>query len=85
MELEKRVQDNENPDADDLANLYQNSGYLFSTITPVEVSAENNVINLEIRITEGKPAYFNNVTVVGNETTNDNVIYRVLRTRPGNL
>lgn len=85
VELEKRVQDNENPDADDLANLYQNSGYLFSTITPVEVSAENNVINLEIRITEGKPAYFNNVTVVGNETTNDNVIYRVLRTRPGNL
>ncbi|MBT8274035.1 MAG: BamA/TamA family outer membrane protein [Bacteroidia bacterium] len=85
VELKKRIQDNENPDADDIANLYQNTGYLFSTITPVEVSAEGNVIDLEIRVTEGKPAYFNNVTVVGNETTNDHVVYRVLRTRPGQL
>lgn len=85
VELEKRIQDNENPDADDITNLYQNSGYLFSTITPVEVSAEGNVIDLEIRVTEGKPAYFNNVSVTGNETTNDHVVYRVLRTRPGQL
>ncbi len=85
MELEKRIADNENPDANDLTNLYQNSGYLFSTVTPVEVSAEGNVIDLEIRITEGKPAYFNNVSVTGNETTNDHVIYRSLRTRPGQL
>lgn len=85
VELDKRIADNENPDANDITNLYQNSGYLFSTITPVEVSAEGNVIDLEIRITEGKPAYFDNVTVVGNETTNDHVIYRELRTRPGQL
>lgn len=85
VELEKRIQDNEDPDANDLTNLYQNSGYLFSTVTPVEVSAEGNVIDLEIRITEGKPAYFNNVSVTGNETTNDHVVYRVLRTRPGQL
>jgi outer membrane protein insertion porin family len=49
------------------------------------VSAEGNVIDLEIRVTEGKPAYFNNVSVSGNETTNDHVVYRVLRTRPGQL
>ncbi len=85
VELEKRIEDNENPDALDLTNLYQNNGYLFSTITPVEVSAEGNIIDLEIRIVEGKPAYFNNVTVVGNETTNDNIVYRELRTRPGGL
>ena len=85
VELRKRIADGENPDANDLSNLYQNSGYLFSTITPVEVSAEGKVIDLEIRVTEGKPAYFNNVTVVGNETTNDRVIYRELRTRPGKL
>ena len=85
VELEKRISDDENPDANDITNLYQNSGYLFSTITPVEVSAEGNVIDLEIRITEGKPAYFNNVSVTGNETTNDHVVYRVLRTRPGQL
>ena len=83
--LKKRIADESKPDGDDLTNLYQNNGYLFSTINPVEVSADGNVIDLEIRITEGKPAYFNNVTVVGNEKTNDHVIYRELRTRPGQL
>jgi len=83
--LNKRIADKTKPDADDLTNLYQDSGYLFSSINAVEVSAEGNVIDLEIRITEGNPAYFNNVTVVGNEKTNDHVIYRELRTRPGQL
>ncbi|MCB0433740.1 MAG: BamA/TamA family outer membrane protein, partial [Mangrovimonas sp.] len=83
--LNKRIADNSKPDSDDLTNLYQNSGYLFSSINAVEVSAEGNVIDLEIRITEGNPAYFNKVTVVGNEKTNDHVIYRELRTRPGEL
>ncbi len=83
--LKKRIADDSKPDGDDLTNLYQNNGYLFSTINPVEVSADGNIIDLEIRITEGKPAYFNNVTVVGNERTNDHVIYRELRTRPGQL
>lgn len=85
VELKKRIADDSKPDAVDLTNLYQNSGYLFSTINPVEVSADGNVIDMEIRISEGKPAYFNNVTVVGNEKTNDHVIYRELRTRPGQL
>jgi len=75
----------EGPDADDLTNLYQNSGYLFSSINPVETNADGNVIDMEIRISEGKPAYFNSVTVVGNDKTNDHVIYRELRTRPGEL
>ena len=45
----------------------------------------NDTINFEIRIVEGKPAYFNKITVKGNEKTNDYVIYRELRTRPGYL
>ncbi len=85
VELEKRIADTSDPDAFDLTNLYQNNGYLFSTITPVEVSADGNVIDMEIRVTEGKPAYFNNVSVKGNESTNDHVVYRELRTRPGQL
>ncbi len=83
--LKKRVQDNTKPDAQDLTNLYQNNGYLFSRINPVEVSAENDTIDFEIRIIEGKPAYINNVRVVGNDRTNDHVIYREIRTRPGQL
>lgn len=83
--LQKRISDASNPDADDLTNLYQNNGYLFSNINPVEVSADGNVIDMEIRVSEGKPVYFNKVTVVGNEKTNDHVIYREIRTRPGQL
>ena len=85
VELEKRIADDSDPDSDDLSNLYQNSGYLFSSVTPVEVSADGNVIDLEIRINEGKPAYFNKVSIVGNDKTNDHVIYREIRTRPGQL
>nr|WP_231850282.1 outer membrane protein assembly factor BamA [Winogradskyella sp. PG-2] len=85
VELRERIADETNPDADDLTNAYQNFGYMFSTINPVEVSAEGNVIDMEIRISEGKPAYFNNVTVIGNDVTNDHVIYREIRTRPGEL
>ncbi len=85
VELRKRIADETKPDALDLTNLYQNNGYMFSTINPVEVSADGNIIDLEIRISEGKPAYFNNVTVKGNDVTNDHVIYREIRTRPGEL
>ena len=85
VELKKRIADDSRPDAIDLTNTYQNSGYLFSTINPVEVSADGNVIDMEIRISEGKPAYFNDVSVTGNDKTNDHVIYRELRTKPGQL
>ena len=83
--LKKRISDNTKPDGEDLSNLYQNNGYLFSNINPVEVSVENDTINFEIRVVEGKPAYFNKITVVGNTRTNDHVIYRELRTKPGNI
>ena len=85
VELRERIADETSPDANDITNAYQNFGYMFSTINPVEVSAEGNVIDMEIRISEGKPAYFNNVTVVGNDVTNDHVVYREIRTRPGML
>ena len=82
--LKERIQD-EKPDANDLSNLYQNNGYLFSTVNAVEVSAENDTIDFEIRINEGKLASFNKISVVGNTKTNDNVIFRELRIKPGDL
>ncbi|SHG82559.1 BamA/OMP85 family outer membrane protein [Flagellimonas flava] len=81
--LKERVQDDSKPDAVDLTNLYQNNGYLFSSINPVEVSAVNDTIDFEIRIIEGKETFLDHVTVVGNDKTNDHVIFRELRTRPG--
>lgn len=81
--LEKRIADKTRPDADDITNLYQNNGYLFSTINTVEIRTENDTIDFEIRIMEGPVAYFNKISVVGNDKTNDHVIYRELRTKPG--
>ena len=81
--LKERIADDSDPDAVDLTNLYQNNGYLFSTINPVEVSAVNDTIDFEIRIIEGKETFLDHVTVSGNDKTNDHVIYREIRTRPG--
>lgn len=81
--LEKQISDNTKPDADDLTNLYQNNGYLFSSINPVETTIKNDTIDFEIRIREGKLAHFNKITVSGNDKTNDHVIYRELKTKPG--
>ncbi|WP_073412577.1 BamA/OMP85 family outer membrane protein [Flavobacterium defluvii] len=82
--LEKRIADNTKPDGEDITNLYQNNGYLFSKINAVEVKTVNDTIDFEIRITEGPIAYFNKIYVTGNDKTNDHVIYRELRTKPGN-
>lgn len=65
--------------------MYQNNGYLFSSVNAVEVSAENDTIDFEIRINEGKLASFNKISVIGNTKTNDHVIYRELRVKPGEL
>ena len=81
--LEKRIADKSKPDGEDITNLYQNNGYLFSSINAVEVKTANDTIDFEIRVTEGPLAYFNKITVVGNDKTNDHVIYRELRTKPG--
>lgn len=69
----------------DVASLYLDNGYLFFNATPVEVNVENDSIDLEIRIHEGKQARINRVTVKGNNRTNDHVIMREVRTRPGDL
>lgn len=81
--LKERIADDSKPDAIDITNQYQNNGYLFSRINPVEVSAVNDTIDFEIRIIEGKETFLNHITVVGNDKTNDHVIFRELRTKPG--
>ncbi len=74
-----------NPNGIDVSSLYLDDGYLFFSATPVEVNVENDTIDLEIRIREGKQARINRVTVKGNTKTNDRVIYREIRSRPGEL
>ncbi|HEX5002168.1 MAG TPA: outer membrane protein assembly factor BamA [Bacteroidia bacterium] len=69
----------------DITSLYMDNGYLFFSVTPVEVQVVGDSIDYEMRIYEGKQAIVNKITVVGNTKTNDKVIMREIRTKPGQL
>lgn len=81
--LAKRISGSK--DGRDIQSLYMDNGYLFAQIMPVEVSADRDSIDLEIRIIEYDKAYINRVTVKGNTRTFDEIIYRELTTKPGDL
>lgn len=73
-------------DGRDITSLYMDRGYLFFNIVPVEINIDsNNYINYEMRITEGKEARVKNIIIHGNTKTNDHVILREIRTKPGDL
>lgn len=74
-----------NPKGVDVTSLYQDDGYLQFQAIPVEVLVENDSIDIEVRIYEGKQFRIGRVKVIGNTKTNDHVIYREIRTRPGDL
>ena len=81
--LNERVSFDQN--GNDVASVYLNNGYLFSQVIPVEKSVSNDTIDIEIRIQEGRQATIRKVSISGNERTNDHVIYREVRTKPGDL
>ncbi|MDR1055450.1 MAG: outer membrane protein assembly factor BamA [Prevotellaceae bacterium] len=64
---------------------YQDEGYLFSRVTPVETNIDNDSIDLEVRIFEGDQARFNRIDIIGNTKTNEHVARRELYTVPGDL
>lgn len=76
---------NYNPAGLDISTLYQDNGYLFFNITPVETKIEGDSVDLEFRIYEGKQAVISSVTITGNTKTSDHVILREIRTKPGQL
>lgn len=67
----------------DITSLYMDDGYLFFRITPVEIWAQDDSIDLEIRITEGPQAIIDKIMISGNTKTSEHVIRRELRTYPG--
>jgi len=73
------------PNGNDVASIYLNNGYLFSQVVPIEKNVQNDTIDVEVRIQEGRQATIRKVSITGNERTNDHVIYREVRTRPGDL
>lgn len=70
-------------DGRDISSLYMDDGYLFFDIRPTEVAVQNDTIDIEMRIFEGPQATIENVVIRGNDRTNEHVIRRELRTRPG--
>ena len=69
----------------DITSLYQDDGYLFFRVDPVEIRVENDTIDIEMRMTEGDQATIKHITVKGNTKTNDRIIIREMYTRPGQL
>lgn len=79
--LEKKLRGSAS--SDDVSSLYLNDGYLTFNVDPVQTRIYGDTIDVEMRIYEG-PQYVNNrITVKGNTITNDRVVRRAIRTKPG--
>ena len=74
-----------NPAGFDIQSIYMDDGYLFFNMQWVETGIKNNSINIEIRLNEGEQARIGRVNWVGNSKTNDRVILREIRTKPGDI
>jgi outer membrane protein insertion porin family len=70
-------------DGRDISSLYLDDGYLAFEVTPAEVAIENDSVDLEMRIFEGPQFTVENVVIKGNDRTNEHIIRREIRTRPG--
>lgn len=81
--LNRRIGTEMSAEGGDINSLYQDDGYLFSSIRAVETAVYNDTIDFEIRIVEGPQATIKNITIAGNEKTKEHVIRRELRTLPG--
>ena len=80
--LDKRL--NYDPQkGDDVSSLYQDNGYLFFSIDPVEINVSGDSIDLEMRIFEGPQVTVNSVGIKGNDRTSDHVVMREIRILPG--
>jgi outer membrane protein insertion porin family len=80
--LDKRL--NYDPQkGDDVSSLYQDNGYLFFNIDPVEINVTGDSIDLEMRIFEGPQVTVNSVGIKGNDRTSDHVVMREIRILPG--
>ncbi|MGZ3822829.1 MAG: BamA/OMP85 family outer membrane protein, partial [Mucilaginibacter sp.] len=81
-ELNKRLV-GPTPNNDDVSTLYLDGGYLTYSADPVQTKIYNDTVDLDIRIYEGPQYTINRVILKGNDVTNDKVVMREIRTKPG--
>ncbi len=74
-----------NPNGLDVSSIYMDDGYLFFQVNPIEKQVDGDSIDLELRVYEGEQAHVNEILITGNTKTNEHVIRREIRTRPGDL
>jgi len=73
-------------DLQNVADLYFENGYIFNSIirTP-ERNSQTNVLSYTVTIVERNRAYIENITILGNEKTKDEVIFREIPLEPGDV
>lgn len=74
-----------NPNGQDVSSLYMDDGYLGFYPDPVELLVEGDSIDLDLRIREGRQFRIRSILIKGNTKTNEHVIRREIRTKPGQL
>jgi len=57
--LKERISGDGSPNSEDIQTLYQNSGFLFSSVNAVETKVVNDSITVEVRIREDEKATIN--------------------------
>lgn len=82
---QKHITSRLNQDDDAVANYYYNEGYVFNSVTPVEVEVDGDSIDLEVRIEEGRQASINKIKIYGNSRVYEDVVRRELKLKPGDL
>lgn len=83
--MEKRIFGGGKQSDLDIRKLYMDNGFLFFNIDPVELTIQNDSVDVEMRISEGKQATLNNIIINGNDLTNEKIVRRQVFTRPGYL
>jgi outer membrane protein insertion porin family len=71
-------------DAENLAQGYQDSGYVNAQVTPqVVLDRENKTTQVVHKVSEGELKYVRQIDIAGNEVTKDEVIRRAMVMNPG--
>lgn len=82
---QKHLEERLNTDDTSVKTTYFDNGYVFLRLNPIEVSVDNDSVDLEIRMHEGMQATINRVSISGNDRLYEEVVRRELRTLPGSL
>ena len=85
VSMEKRLFGGGKQSEPDVSKAYRDNGYLFFALNAVETNIQNDSVDVELRISEGKQATLNKIIINGNDLTNEKVVRRQVTTRPGYL